>query len=366
MTDSTSLSSICFSGSFPPEIMDEISDKIDDTPTLKACTLVCHDWLARARTNLFRIFTFPLSMPASDCVEFVEPLAKFESLVADMKSSRLSPSLSVIVRHLIVKFSGFDKSHDHPAAVQVVSQLPFDNLQSLVFEGWLTLKSSSSFEWPLLEKNPLLEQFTMTSLSCPTATFLQLCSKLAATQSALRCVTLDPIILRTWDVSFDISLPLTEHYPRLRSLSISAWHDGDTETSGPRTSFLGKRPGTVLGNLQPFRLPKLVDLELRIPTENYAPTLAKLRDALTVLPNLAHLSLEMRYNPNGEGLEIFRNYFLREIDDLLTNSDTANFERLTLRLPTLSDWHKIPNEDETLRQSLPRTNRRGWLDVKWY
>ncbi|KAF5362591.1 hypothetical protein D9758_009599 [Tetrapyrgos nigripes] len=44
----------------PSELTDAVIDCLQDYPSdLKTCSLVCHDWLPRARTNLFHDFTFP-------------------------------------------------------------------------------------------------------------------------------------------------------------------------------------------------------------------------------------------------------------------------------------------------------------------
>ncbi|KAF5367419.1 hypothetical protein D9758_003617 [Tetrapyrgos nigripes] len=110
---------------FPPEIRDEIIDRVLDTVTIKSCTLVCHDWLPRARTNLFRNFTFPPNARSEpqqkDLSEYKE---KLELLAEDMASSSISPPYSRIVRILTVRLPLLI-SRENLAFNTLISQLPF-------------------------------------------------------------------------------------------------------------------------------------------------------------------------------------------------------------------------------------------------
>ncbi|KAF5367415.1 hypothetical protein D9758_003613 [Tetrapyrgos nigripes] len=410
-----------FAATFPPEIRDEIIDRVLDTVTTKSCTLVCHDWLPRARTNLFRKFTFPPNARSEyqpeDLSEYKE---KLELLAEDMASSSISPPYSRIVRILTVRLPLLI-SRENLAFNTLISQLPFTNLQSLDFSS-RNLDSTSLLH--LLEKNPLLESLALSSFTCSSNHLLRLLSRIAAGRSSLQSLTLGviptcpPDLTNTWDSPFDASsTPLSLHPPRLQSLSFSTLSRPTCNLVNPKTwvlpfftipehffdlsslcyltlkSHVPRRYPIILQQCGPtvthftltsfnrnffgpslapsFRhLTKLVDLTLtEIFESKFSDTVAILKSILSVvIQRLEHLSLEFRtlYHWPSLDAESFGNNCLCEIDNLLDGFlqtgqivHATSLKKLSLKIPT----HY--NMDETeIRAYFSATNANGRLSLE--
>ncbi|KAF5337899.1 hypothetical protein D9758_013095 [Tetrapyrgos nigripes] len=409
-----------FAATFPPEIRDEIIDRVLDTGSTKSCTLVCHDWLPRARRNLFRNFTFPPNAQfeprPEDLSEYKE---KLELLAEDMTSSSLSPPYSRIVRILTLRLPTLIYPKNF-AFNTLISQLPFTNLQSLDFSS-RTLHSTSLLH--LLEKNPLESLALRSHISSDH--LLRLLSRIAAGQPSLQSLELhiiprpsSPDPTNTWDSPFDASsTPLSLHPPRLQSLSVTTfifptvvhretWVEpfftmpehffdlsslccltlkthvpqrypiilqqcGPAVTHFTLTSFYHIFFGP---NLAPSfsHLTKLVDLTLTgISEEKFSDTVAVLNGILSiVIQRLEHLSLEFRTPRQLRSYpELFGNNCLCEIDNLLDGflqtgqTGRASLKKLSLKIPT--DY----NMDEAdIRTYLSTTNASGglFLEVSLY
>ncbi|KAK7442787.1 hypothetical protein VKT23_016032 [Stygiomarasmius scandens] len=112
----------------PQEICDEIMDLAKDcSQVMKACTLVCRDWLPRARTHLFHDFTFPPDSEVQLKVYSDEIMReRLWPFIRGMNASTLTPSLFTIVCRL--RFSREWLTGISIKVPKLFSRLPFQNL----------------------------------------------------------------------------------------------------------------------------------------------------------------------------------------------------------------------------------------------
>jgi len=98
----------------PLELHEDIIDIVQDSiPTLRACVLVCHAWMSRSRSYLFRDFAIRSVCKIEDCsyntIRFLSHRDKLTSLITDLSSTCVSPPASSLVRNLSI-FADYDES----------------------------------------------------------------------------------------------------------------------------------------------------------------------------------------------------------------------------------------------------------------
>ncbi|KAK1229303.1 hypothetical protein PQX77_007648 [Marasmius sp. AFHP31] len=184
----------------PPEILEQIVDELEDSfPTLKSCSLVCHDWLARTRRHLFRSITLPpTDHDLPNTYENISPATFDGTSVLGLLHS--SPFLTNYVRRLTLDFrySAQLVCASEPYLVDLVPKMkqlvhltlfmfPIHNLPSNM--GRL-LKSD------LLNASPLLQTITIDSCVFEDAgSFWDLLHR-ASQLSSLEHLTLIGLVLK--------------------------------------------------------------------------------------------------------------------------------------------------------------------------
>ncbi|KAF5355459.1 hypothetical protein D9758_006299 [Tetrapyrgos nigripes] len=216
--------------SLPQETIEQIID-IADFETLKACTLVHHDWLPRARNHLFSELSFPPvafrrretveAMRRSGGPDFREAI---HSVVMDMAHSPASSA----VRHLKLHFPKTDSCLDlaFMQTSSFISQLPFKNLSTLEFVGGdLFRDDGQDALFSFLKESPALAELRLIDNHSRPPEFLQFCSRLASTQPQLRSMHLtrfaEPDVCDRPLALFYDSLPLLHNPASLQILTLA-------------------------------------------------------------------------------------------------------------------------------------------------
>ncbi|KAK7442711.1 hypothetical protein VKT23_015957 [Stygiomarasmius scandens] len=229
----------------PQEIYDEILDRAKGClQTMKSCTLVCRDWLPRARTYLFYDFTFPprsyLDLAQLEgCPE--EAMEELQVLIDDMNASTLAPSLSAIVRRLCIYTEWLISISRYPT---LFSQLPFKCLTHFRVRAFNQRPYDRGGYWfhgytvdakPLsqfLAQQPLLEHLFFEHLIYFTARigFFELLHNTASSAAKLHTLCIDGVFCMMNSLNeldqghiekLVASFPIIKNPPPLRVLKFS-------------------------------------------------------------------------------------------------------------------------------------------------
>jgi len=150
----------------PQEIIDEIIDQLQHcTSSLKACTWVCHSWLARARKHLFHNFTFPPERAARQWAFQLDPDAfreRIRTLLMELSDCTLQPSFASVVSNLTINCQ-YTQMIPLMSSDLFFSQFPFQNLRKVSLERFppfhrnkvLHVDSFGGF----IQRNPFLQSF---------------------------------------------------------------------------------------------------------------------------------------------------------------------------------------------------------------
>ena len=158
-----------FPGRIPPEICDEIIDELrDDTWSLRACALTCHDWHFRSRIHLFRNVHISESfLKQTDFDEFCSCLTSH-------------PSLAPLVQSIVI--------YGNPLSMNFLRQLPNLRRMKLV----INRNESISFHTKLLAYfHAHLHIETLTLYGTKLSSLRQLSSLILSLRSLTHLVCTD-------------------------------------------------------------------------------------------------------------------------------------------------------------------------------
>ncbi|KAF5355460.1 hypothetical protein D9758_006298 [Tetrapyrgos nigripes] len=209
----------------PQEIIDTIIDTVSDSTTLKACTLVRHDWLPRARQNLFCELSFPPATLRGEERWRSDYEEVLRSVVMDVAHSNIKPPLSAAVRRLKLHFT--DTSSEL-GFLEITSQLPFKNLHAIELLDSDLYRFEDHDQDALflfLRENPSLKELRLDGVNSEPKKFLHFFSRLAGLQLQLRSLYLNDFFgyhddYHEPESTFLHSLPLLSNPPALQTLAL--------------------------------------------------------------------------------------------------------------------------------------------------
>lgn len=163
VTPYTNYGTAHYDDSFPPEITTSIVDLVDNTDTLKACTLIQRDWSLRARSRLFHTFVIP---PVSVPLVKIAPFAEY---ICTLEGQTFLPLVRTLRLDGYATFEGipYIPGHISLCALRRLVVL-FDNLQRVEIHNMCITRCAAPAHHPCLElmKVHRIYQLELVTVTC--------------------------------------------------------------------------------------------------------------------------------------------------------------------------------------------------------